>query len=90
LHQLSTRVVQLFFLVWNPQASAPISSGTHIDRGVVTRLPGSAWLEGTPAMDHGMNGKRTHMQSNKREMEQNTHQEIMVFIYLFVHIFDCV
>jgi len=41
-------------------------------------------------MDHGMNGKRTNMQSNKREIEQNTHPEIIVFIYLFVHIFDYV
>jgi len=28
-------------------------------------------------MDHGMNGKRTHMQSNKREIEQNIHQKIL-------------
>jgi len=44
-----------FFLVWNPQASAPITSlaGTHTDGGAVIRKPGSAWLEGTPAMDLG-------------------------------------
>jgi len=39
-------------LVWNPQVSAPITSGTHTDGGAVIRKPGSAWLEGTPAMDH--------------------------------------
>jgi len=41
---------------------------------------------------HGMNGKleRTHRQSNKREIKQYTHQEIVIFIYLFVHIFDYV
>jgi len=37
---------------------------------------------------HGMNGKGTHRQSKNREIEQNTHQEIVVFIYVFVHIFD--
>jgi len=26
-------------------------------------------------MDHGMSGKRIHMYSNKRDIEQNTHQE---------------
>jgi len=31
------------------------------DGGAVIRKPRSAWLEGTPAMDHGMNGKRMHM-----------------------------
>jgi len=43
-------------------------------------------------MDHEMNGKRTHTQSNKRELEveQNTHQEIIVLIYLFVYVFDYV
>jgi len=30
-------------------ASTPITSGTHTDGGAVTRKPGSAWLEGTPA-----------------------------------------
>jgi len=41
----------VFFLVWNPQASAPITSGTHIDGGAVLRKPGSVWLEGTPAIN---------------------------------------
>ena len=40
----------IFFLVSNPQASAPITSGTHTDGGAVIRKPGSAWLEGTPAI----------------------------------------
>ena len=40
-------------MVWNPQASAPMTSGTHTDGGAVIRKPGSAWLEGTPAMDLG-------------------------------------
>jgi len=48
-------------LVSNPQASAPITSGTHTDGGAVVRTPKSVWLEGTPAMDHGMNGKRIHI-----------------------------
>jgi len=26
-------------------------------------------------MDHGITGKRIHMYSNKKEIEQNTHQE---------------
>ena len=26
-----------YFLVWNPQASAPITSGTHTDGGAVIR-----------------------------------------------------
>jgi len=26
-------------------------------------------------MDHGINGKRIHMKSNKRDIKQNTHQE---------------
>jgi len=29
--------------------------------GAMIRKPGSAWLEGTPAMDHCKNGKRIHM-----------------------------
>ena len=97
----------LFFLGWNQQASAPITSGTHADGGAVIRKPGSTWLEGTPAISifyvlfyhfcferkiriHGMNGKRTHRQSNTREIKQYKHQEIVIFIYLFVHIFDYV
>jgi len=36
----------------------------------VIRKPGSAWLEGTPAMDHRKNGKRRHMQSRwKRKID---------------------
>jgi len=31
-------------------ASTPITSGTHTDEGAVIRKPGSAWLEGTPAI----------------------------------------
>jgi len=42
--------VPIFFLVWNPQTSAPITSGTHTDGGAVIGKPGSAWLEGTPAI----------------------------------------
>jgi len=40
----------IYFLVWNPQASAPITSGTHTGGGAVIRKPGSAWLEATPAI----------------------------------------
>jgi len=47
----------------------------HTDGGAVIRKPGSAWLEGTPAMDHRMNGKHIHMWSNKRDIEQNTLEE---------------
>jgi len=32
----------------------------HTDGGAIIRKLGSAWLEGTPAMDYGMNGKRIH------------------------------
>jgi len=39
----------------------PSTAGTSTDGGAVIRKPGSAWLEGTPAMDHGKNGKRIHM-----------------------------
>jgi len=53
----------------------PSTAGTSTGGGAVVRKPGSAWLEGTPAMDHGMNGKRIHMKSNKKDIEQNTHQE---------------
>ena len=41
------------FFVWNPQVSAPITSETHTGGGAVIRKPGSAWLEGTPAIDLG-------------------------------------
>jgi len=52
-----------FFFFWFRihTASAPITAGTHTDGGAVIRKPGSAWLEGAPAMDHGSNGKRIHM-----------------------------
>jgi len=62
-------------LVWNPQASASITSGTHTGGGAVIRKPGSAWLEGTPAIDHRMNGKRIHMLANERDIKQNTLEE---------------
>jgi len=42
-------------------ASAPVTAGTHTDGDAEIRKPGSAWLEGTPAMDHGINVKRIHM-----------------------------
>jgi len=35
----------------------PITAGTGTDGGAAIRKPGSAWLEGTLAMDNGMNGK---------------------------------
>jgi len=31
------------------------TAGTSKGGGAVIRKPGSAWLEGTPVMDHGMN-----------------------------------
>ena len=31
-------------------ARTPITAGTHADGGAVIRKPGSAWLEGTPAI----------------------------------------
>jgi len=39
-----------YFWFWIHTASAPITSGTHTDEGAVIRKPGSAWLEGTPAI----------------------------------------
>jgi len=36
-----------------------LTSETHTDGGAVIRKPGSAWLEGTPAIDRRINGKRT-------------------------------
>jgi hypothetical protein len=91
-------------MVWNPQASAPITSGTHTDGKSSLEAPGS---KAVPQLEvfcvlfydccfegdiriHGMNGKRTHRQSNTREIKQYKHQEIVIFIYLFVHIFDYV
>jgi len=47
----------------------------HTDGGAVIRQPGRAWLEGTPAIDHEMKGKRIHVYSNKRDIKQNTHQK---------------
>jgi len=35
--------------------------------------PGSARHEDTPAIDLALKGIRTHMQTDKREMEQNHH-----------------
>jgi len=94
-----------FFLVWNPQGSAPITSGTPTDGGAVIRkrkAPVSTvhpqwtmeWMENSSAC------------SQIQETEQNTHQEtrskdeehtrgtiisffleVIVRIYLFVHIF---
>ena len=39
---------------------------------VVIGKPRSAWLEGTLAMDLKLRGLRTHMQTDRRETEQNT------------------
>ena len=49
-----------------------ITSGTHTDGCTVIRKPGSAWLEGTPAMEPGLEGIRTYMQTKKIEIEQDT------------------
>jgi len=38
-----------FFLIHT--ASAPSTAETHTDGGAVIRKPGSAWLEGTPAIN---------------------------------------
>jgi len=46
---------------WIHTASAPSTAGTSTGGGAVIRKPGSAWLKGTPAMDHTKNGKRIHM-----------------------------
>ena len=75
----------------------------HTYGDAVIRKPGSAWLEGTPAMDHRINGKRKRGYSNKRDIEQSTNQEtrimdeghtrggifvIFSFIfYVYIHIF---
>ena len=54
----------------------PSTSGTRTGGDAVIRKPGSAWFEGTPAMDHGINGKRIHGYSNKRDIGmKNTHVE---------------
>jgi len=44
----------------------PITAGTHTGGGAVIVKPRSAWLEGTPAMDLGFEGIRTHMYTDKR------------------------
>jgi len=63
------RQLLLNFILWLEihTASMPITSGTHTDGGAEIRKSGSAWPEDPPAVDHGINGKRTHMYSNKRE-----------------------
>jgi len=43
----------IFFEFCHHTASAPITSGTSHRWGAVIRKPGSAWLEGIPAMDLG-------------------------------------
>ena len=52
---------RLFFLFGFESTLLARQAGTKTDGDAVTRKPGSAWLEGTPAMDHGINGKRIHM-----------------------------
>jgi len=42
-----------FFFDCNKSAQLARTPGTHIDGGAVTRKPGNAWLEGTPAIDLG-------------------------------------
>ena len=64
-----------FFGVLIHTASAPSTAGTSTDGGAVISKPGSAWLEGNPSMDHGMNVKRIHMQSDNRDIEHNAHQQ---------------
>jgi len=51
-----------FFWFWIHTASAPITSGTHLNGGAVTRKPG--WLEGTPELDLGLQGTRTIIERN--------------------------
>ena len=51
-HKVTLIIIILFYFGIHT-ASAPITSGTHTDGGAVIRQPGSAWLEGTPAMDLG-------------------------------------
>ena len=63
------------FLFCRHTASAPITAGMHTGGGAVIGKPGSAWFEGTPAMDHKEHGKRIHVQSNKRDTEHHKHQE---------------
>jgi len=40
----------VFFWFSIHTTSTPITSRTHTDGGAVIRKPGSAWLEGTPAI----------------------------------------
>jgi len=74
-HFLAWFAVFFCFFFWIHTPSAPITSGTHTDGGGVISYPGSAWLEGTPAMDYEMNGKRVHMYSNQIDIEHHTYQE---------------
>jgi len=60
----------IYFLVLNPQASAPSTAETGTGGGAIIRKPRSAWLEGTPANGSWKNGKRIYMKSNKRDIEQ--------------------
>jgi len=65
-----------FFWLWIHTASAPITAGMHTDGSSLIRKPRSAWLEGTPAMDHGLNGKRmanTYTCSQIKEKYNTTH-----------------
>ena len=50
-----------WFWFWIHTASAPNTAGTSTDGGAVIRKPGSAWLEGTSAMDRRINSRRIHM-----------------------------
>ena len=68
----ANRQLPFFFLVVE---STQLARQLHTDGGAVIRQPGSAWLEGTPAMENQMNGKRVHMYSNKQDREHHTHQE---------------
>jgi len=62
-------------------ASAPRTAGTSIDGGAVTREPGSAWLEGISAMDHGLFFKFI--------LCRHTALFVCLFVYLFVCLFVC-
>ena len=55
--------IYIYIYIWFPihTASAPSTTGTSTGGGAVIRKPRRAWLESTPAMDHGINGKRIHM-----------------------------
>ena len=47
---LETKLEVFSFWFWIHIASTPSTAGTHTDGGAVIRKPGSAWLEGTPAI----------------------------------------